>query len=82
MVCSIMRLVFNFLYYFLFSINIYEPRGNCLDNNEESSAINYFYLSLGYAIMHILPIITIIVIYWPDVDPDQHRQSLISLVNG
>lgn len=67
------------MYYFRFAIHSYDPAGNCLDIGHHSRIANYIYLSLGYATMHILPIMTIIMVYWPDIKDNTVRRSILSV---
>lgn len=77
MTCCFARFVFNILYYFHFALRVYEPSDNCFDNNDRVNYVSYIYLSVGYATMHIMPISTIIIIYWPEVEKGNNLVSSI-----
>lgn len=82
MLCSLARLIFNVLYYFHFALKTYQPTDNCFDSNDRVSYVGYIYLSLGYATMHILPITTIILIYWPETETRKKRiDSILSVMD-
>lgn len=69
MICCIARLIFDVTYYFILDSNKYSNTNtNCFDLKKNHYIITqYIYLSLGFVTMHLLPIATIILIYWPEI---------------
>lgn len=78
MFCCLARLTFNFLLFFSPSLNRYEPSANCLNTGQHNLVLNYIYLSLGYSIMHVMPILTFIIIYEPEIENNKASESLLS----
>lgn len=64
LLCCLARLSFNSMIYFV-GLGSYEAAADCSNINFNTSYYRYWYMTLGYCLMHILPISTLLIIYWP-----------------
>lgn len=75
LLCCFARLIFNALLYFT-DLNQDQRTDNCADIDPNNNTFRYLYLTMGYTLMHALPIFTLVAIYWPR----EHKKSVSDLL--